>query len=59
MKNYTTQGYIFIKATLPHKTVIVWEQADISDMLDDMNYVFVGTCLYDMDNNYIQTYEGR
>ena len=53
-----TQGYIFVEAAAPHKIVIVWERADIDDMMDDMKYAFMGTCQYDVEKKYIQHYEG-
>ena len=49
-----TQGYIFIKATEKHESVIVWERADIDEMMDDMRYVFMGTCLYDTEKKCIK-----
>ena len=49
-----TQGFIFIKAAEKHETVIVWERAEIDDMMDDMDYVFIGTCIYDTEKKYIK-----
>ena len=55
----TTQAYVYIKKEWPQRVVIVWERADIEDMRDDINYVFVGTCQYDMEFNKIIEWEGR
>lgn len=59
-----TQGYIFVTAKadgringVHHDIIIVWERADIDDMMDDLKYVFVGTCQYDTENKMIVKYE--
>ena len=54
-----TEGYIFIKAEAPHECIIVYESAEINDMMDEMDYVFVGTCQYDSEHNIIKELDRR
>ena len=54
-----TEGYIFIKAEAPHDCIIVYESAEISDMMDEMDYVFVGTCQYDSEHKLIKELDRR
>lgn len=50
---HMTKGYIFIKTDYDHECVIVWERADINDYMDHMDFIFVGTCQYDVENRCI------
>lgn len=55
----TTQAYVYIGKKGPHHLVIVWERADIECMNDNMNFVFVGTCHYDIEMATIIEWERR
>ena len=49
-----TQGYIFIKTDYDHECVIVWERSDIKDyIMDHLDFVFVGTCQYNVETREI------
>ena len=55
-----TQAYIFIsreKKDNGHDLIIVWERADIDDMMDTPNYVLVGTCQYDTEKKEVISYD--
>lgn len=56
---HTTQAYVYIGKKGPHHLVIVWERWDIEDMNDNMNFVFVGTCQYNIETAAIIEWEGR
>lgn len=48
-----TSAVIFIDTFSPHKTMIVWEQADIDEYRLDSSYIEVGYFCYDTEKKEI------